>query len=252
VTVVAPLVHHEQPARWVQDLEAVPLPRQRTDGEVQVRSGVLYGSFSCPWSYLASQRTDRIPAAVLRPAWRMIDPDVAPGTRLAAPGPQRDALGAERAAADLEAVRELLLPGEHLPARPPALVPHTGPAVVGYAEAVGAGVGDRVRRLLFDAYWLHGADIGLPDVLRRILQAPLRAGSSSSTPVREYGYAVTLTGGPITTDAHLRVRAWHAGWRATSADALPALTVDTTTTSGPAALTALTARLGPHPAATPP
>lgn len=135
----------------------------------------------------------------------MIDPDAAPGTRLAVPGSRLDPPGAEQAAADLEAVRALPLPGEHLPGSMPVFVPHTGPGVVGYAEAVGAGVSDQVRRLLFDVYWQQGADIGPPEVLRRILQAPLRAGASAVRPFREHGYAVTLTGGAITTEAHRRV-----------------------------------------------
>jgi 2-hydroxychromene-2-carboxylate isomerase len=235
-----PLVHHEHPAPWRQDVAA--LPRQRTDGDVRTGVAVLYGSFACPWSYLASQRADHITTPALHPAWRMIDPRAAPGTRLSAPGSRLDRQGAEAAVAELEAVRALLLPGEHLPARPPPFVPHAGPAVVGYAEAVGAGVGQQVRRVLFDAYWQQGLDIGLPEVLRRILEAPLRAGSSAARSVAEHGYAVTLTGGPITTDAHLRMLAWHTARPATLADGLPTLVADGISTSGRAALAALAAR----------
>lgn len=242
MSTVAPLVHHEHPARWVQDVPAVPvLPRQRNDGDLPTGHAVVYGSFSCPWSYLASQRTDLVRDPALRPTWRMVDPDAAPGTRLSAPGLRLDPPAAERAATDLDAVRALLLPGEHLPARPPVFVPHTGPAVAGYAEAVGAGVGDQVRRLLFDAYWQEGADIGLPEVLRRLLQAPLQAGTSAVRPVRDSGYAVTLTGGPITTDAYRRTRAWQQRWLTTGTGALPALAADGTATHGPAALVALAA-----------
>lgn len=234
---IAPLVHHEHRARWAQGIAGVP--RQRTAVDLPTGGGVMYGSFSCPWSYLASQRTDLIADAASRPTWRMVDVEAAPGTRLAAPGRRLDAPSTERAAADLEAVRALLLPGEHLPARPPAFVPHTGPAVVGYAEAVAAGVPDQVRRLLFDAYWQHGTDIGLPEVLRRLLQAPLRDGTSEVRAIAEHGYGVTLTGGPMTTDAHRRTRAWHDGWLATCVAGLPALTVGASTMCAAAALTAL-------------
>lgn len=239
-----PLIHHEHPARWAQDTTPLPLPRQRPDGDAPVGRAVLYGSFACPWSYLASQRADLIADPALRPTWRMVDPDAPPGTRLAAPGRRLDPEQAERSAADLEAARALLLPGERLPARPPAFVPHAGPAVVAYAEAVGAGVGDHVLRVLFDAYWQHGLDIGLPEVLRRVLGDTFRSGSSTARCIQEDGYAVTLTGGPITTDAHLRARAWHQSQPAGDGG-LPALTADNRTDHGPAALAALARRLDP-------
>ena len=240
-----PLVHHEHPARWSQDT-LLPLPRQRPDDDRPTGRGVLYGSFACPWSYLASQRTDRIPEPALRPVWQMIDPAAAPGTRLAAPGRALDAPAAEKAAADLAAVRALLLPGEHLPGRPPAFVPHIGPAVVGYAEAVGAGVADQVRRILFDAYWRQGRDIGMPEVLRRLLHSPLRAGTSAVRPIRQHGYAVTLTGGPLTTAAHHRLRRWHADWLTLGGHAL-VLVTDQGTTQADAALAALAGRRAADP-----
>lgn len=236
-----PLVHHEHPARWAHGPTPLPLPRQRPDDDPPTGRGVLYGSFACPWSYLASQRTDRIPDPALRPVWRMIDPDAAPGTRLAAPGRRLDPPAAQKAAAGLAAVRALLLPGEHLPDRPPALLPHTGPAVVGYAEAVGAGVGDQVRPILFDAYWRQGLDIGLPEVLRRLLHTPLRAGTSTVQPISEHGYAVTLTGGPVTTAAHHRLRRWHED-RPTFGGPALALITDQGTTQADAALSALAGR----------
>lgn len=235
-----PLLHHEHPAPWRPDV--APLPRQRTDGDAPAGRAVLYGSFSCPWSYLASQRTDLIPDPALRPVWRMVDPDGAPGTRLSAPGRRPGPEEAALSAAGLEALRALLLPGERLPDRAPAFVPHGGPAVVAYAEAVGAGVGDQVRRLLFDAYWQQGIDIGLPEVLRRLLGDALRSGSSAARCIAEHGYAVTLTGGPITTDAWLRVRAWH---QSRPAGGLPALTSGARTDCGPEALAVLAGPLNP-------
>jgi hypothetical protein len=226
-----PLVHHEHPAPWRPDV--APVPRQRTDADVRAGAAVLYGSFACPWSYLASQRTDGTDP---RPTWRMVDPEAAPGAHLAAAGRRLAPAALEQAAAALESVRAVLLPGERLPVHPPAFVPHTGPAVVGYAEAVGAGVGAEVRRLLFDAYWQQGLDIGLPEVLRRLLEGPLRAGTSAVRPVAEHGYAVTLTGGPLTTDAHLRMQVWAASRPGGSTGGLPSLVVDGITTSGRAAL----------------
>jgi hypothetical protein len=66
-------------------------------------------------------------------------------------------------------------------------------------------------------------------------------------PISEHGYAVTLTGGPITTDVHLRTRTWHRDWLATSVDGQPALIAPGGTTPDPAVLTALTASLEPRP-----
>jgi hypothetical protein len=238
MTVLAPQVHHQHRAPWLQDTTAVPVQRRSDDDPRPAGRAVLYGSFTCPWSYLASQRTDLIGDPALRPSWRMVDPAAPPGTRLAAAGRRRDDAGAARAAQDLEAVRTLLLPGEHLPAQPPSVVAHAGPAAVGYAEAVGAGVGDEVRRLLFDAYWEHGADIGLPDVLRRVLAAALRGGCSATRSIRAHGYAVTLTGGPVTSDAHRRLTAWQQAWSRHGAE-VPALTSATDTTGGTAVLAAL-------------
>ena len=98
--------------------------------------------------------------------------------------------------------------------RPSTFVPNTQAAVAGYAEAYEAGVGDEVRRLLFRAYWADGADISDPEVLRRLLTAPLRRGASTAQPVARSGYAVTLAHGPVTSAAHRRIRAWDQGWHA--------------------------------------
>ena len=36
---------------------------------------VLYGSFSCPWCYLASQHSDQLTDLAGGPQWRMVDQD---------------------------------------------------------------------------------------------------------------------------------------------------------------------------------
>jgi len=168
----------------------------------------ICGAFSCPYCYLASRRTDRLAATPITIGWQM----VAPRLRLPAAGRPGGA-GREVLQAELDAARELLLPAEQLPRRAPVVLPTTAPAVAGYAEAVGAGVADAVRGLLFDAYWLHGADIAKPEVLRRCWPHP----SAAATPPRgrcvTLGYAVTLAGGPVTTQAYYRIRDWQDSWR---------------------------------------
>lgn len=138
-------------------------------------------------------------------------------------GTRLDADDRSRLEDELAAVGGLLLPGQRLPSRGPAFVPYTSPAVAGYAEALGAGVEDVVRRLLFDAYWQHDADIGNPEVLRRLLAAPIRAGHSTSWPLRDSGCAVSLAGGPITTRAYDHMRDWQGDWLQAAGGATPAI-----------------------------
>jgi len=194
----------------------------------------ICGAFSCPYCYLASRRTDRLAGTPITIGWQM----VAPRLRLPAAGRPGGA-GREVLQAELDAARELLLPGEQLPSRAPVVLPTTAPAVAGYAEAVGAGVADAVRGLLFDAYWLHGADIANPEVLRRLLAAPIRRGHSTAWPLRDSGYAVTLAGGPVTTQAYYRIRDWQDSWRQLRAGTLPVLTEAGSTLTGAQALSRL-------------
>lgn len=194
----------------------------------------ICGAFSCPYCYLASRRTDRLAGTPITIGWQM----VAPRLRLPAAGRPGGA-GREVLQAELDAARELLLPGEQLPSRAPVVLPTTAPAVAGYAEAVGAGVADAVRGLLFDAYWLHGADIANPEVLRRLLAAPIRRGHSTAWPLRDSGYAVTLAGGPVTTQAYYRIRDWQDSWRQLGAGTLPVLTEAGSTLTGAQALSRL-------------
>lgn len=252
------LLHRHSPLPAVPTPPALlALPRQAAPaahlGAANAGAGpgsgraVLYGCFSCPWCYLASQHTDQLTNAADRPHWRMIEPDLhMPVTGL------RPHTGVQqKRQAELEQVRALLLPGEQLPDLAPSLLPHTGPAVAGYAEARGAGVADTVRRVLFDAYWQHGADIGNPEVLRRLLVEPILAGHSTSWPLRESGYAVTLAGGPITSQAYRAMRDWQADWHHSAGGVVPALVSGGSLVSGPDVVGALRAIVLAAPGATP-
>lgn len=219
----------------------VPEPRGRlhaagpTRGDTPPPESVLYGCFSCPWCYLASQRTSLLPDLSRRPLWRMIAPQPPPP----AAGRPLDRSARQRLEVELASINDILLPGEMLPARVPTFKPNTGPAVVGYAEAVGAGVGGPVRELLFDAYWQRGADIGNPEVLRQLLADPIRAGHSASWPLRDFGYAVSLSGGPITNDAYYRIRDWRADWHTAEGTTFPTLIDPDITSTGDAVLAIL-------------
>lgn len=154
----------------------------------------MYGDFSCPFSYLASHRVDALAEVGVEIDWRAVECE-----------PSLPVTGRRLDGDDMRAVRGelegLLLPGENLEWRVPGFVPNTEGAVCGYAEAYGEGVADEVRRVLFGAYWLDGADIGSLDVLRRRLAGPIMRGNSPSLPLHDHGYAVSPSRGPITTGA---------------------------------------------------
>jgi 2-hydroxychromene-2-carboxylate isomerase len=184
-------------------------------------SVVVYGDFNCPFSYLASRRVDVLVKAGLDVAWRAVQH--APG--LPVTGQRLDAAGQAEMNAEVGLVRQSLLPDEELPVGALSLLPRTEAAVSAYAEAVGAGVGDEVRRLLFDAYWLRSVDIGSPEVLRTLLANAMRSGHSASFTVRESGYAVSTNRGPITLAAYRRISAWHCAWNELGTQTTPTLVV---------------------------
>jgi predicted DsbA family dithiol-disulfide isomerase len=190
--------------------------------EVTEMSLVVHADFGSPACYLASRRADVLGAAGVPVDWRAVDAD----PRLPMGGGRTDV--AERDAVDREfdLLDRLLLPGEELPRSARTFRPNTRGAVSGYAEAYEAGVADDVRRLLFTAYWVHGADIGSPETLRRLLAGPLLRGHSTSVPVSEFGYVVSSSRGPITTDAFRLTRDWSSQWETLQVPTLPLLVVD--------------------------
>lgn len=224
---------------------------QRRTGIVPGATGgiVLYGDFNCPWSYLASRRAAVLEAAGVAVDWRAVEHD--PWR------PRRFADSSTRFACvreEMDRVLAALLPGEQLPFALAGFVPHTLPAVSGYAEAYRAGVGPAVRRLLFRAFWMHGMDLGAAETVRTLLADTVRSGASPSELVREWGYAVDISGGPLTTTAWRLVRGWADGWRDTEKEIVPTLVVDEATLFGEEAVEWLgqeVARRGLDPAAVP-
>ncbi|MGH3321742.1 MAG: DsbA family oxidoreductase [Streptosporangiaceae bacterium] len=193
---------------------------------------VVYGDFTDPYSYLASRRVDALVAAGVEVDWRAVEGD----RRVPVSGRLLDAEQSAAVKEELAAVTEWLLSGEDLPHAPPSMVPRTEAAVSGYAEAYGAGVADDVRRLLFDAYWVRGVDVGSPGELRTLLAGPILRGQATAHPLREFGYAVTVNREPITTGAYRRIRAWRADWIDLRAGTLPTLVEDGRVVAGPAAV----------------
>jgi 2-hydroxychromene-2-carboxylate isomerase len=198
------------------------------------RSGalVVYGDFGCAMCYLASQRVDELTRAGVAVEWRAVEhrPEL-PVTGLRPDVDTRSA--ADRAVAD---ARALGRPGERLPVAGPALVPKTQAAVSAYAEGCGAEVGDEIRRLLFTAYWVDGMDIGNPEVLLTLLGGTFMRGKAISEPIREWGFAVAVTRGPITSRAWRLIRDWNQEWQALGRPELPSLWDATRIQSGERAL----------------
>jgi hypothetical protein len=127
---------------------------------------------------------------------------------------------------DLTEVRARLLPDEQLGDSLAGFVPFTKAAVNGYAEAYGAGVAPRVRQLLFDAFWNHGMDLGNARLVRTLLIDAIRGGSSPSDTLHRWGYAVDVTGGPVTTMGWRLVKQWREEWRENGRNTVPVLYVD--------------------------
>lgn len=179
---------------------------------------VLYGDFSCPWSYLAHSRLLRLRATGRTFELRAVEHD---------PWRARPTQSADQSLAclteELDRVAALLLPGETLPLAPPRAVPHTRAAISGYAEAFGAGVAEIAAPRLFDAYWTHGTDLSSPAAVRSLLDDAVMAGISPSDPLRRWGHAVDVTGGPMTTTAWRLVRGWREEWSALEKEVVPVL-----------------------------
>ncbi len=173
-----------------------------------IRDLVLYGDFNCPWSYLASLRLDRLAETGVTVEFRAVEHDPL------LPAPERRMRTAETAAlaAELAEIGSLLHGGEELPTTLPRLVPRTGAAISGYAEAVAAGVGPQARSRLFSAYWQESADIGNPATVRRLLADIVTAGQSASGPVRDWGYVVSISGSPMSSAAYRLIRTWSNSW----------------------------------------
>lgn len=182
---------------------------------------VVYADFNCPWSYLASRRAAVLATDGVQVDWRAVEHEPrCPGRLLG-----RSARLA-RLRGEMDQVVAELLPGEVLPYSLAGFVPYTGAAVSGYAEAYAAGVATEVRQLLFEAFWMHAFDLGDATVVRTLLVDAVRSGSSPSDLLHEWGYAVDVTGGPVTTAAWRLLRVWAELWPDKDTEPVPVLVVD--------------------------
>lgn len=167
----------------------------------------VWGDFTCPWSYLAWRRTELLADEGLLIDWRTVEHDPWHYLRPVDVTDRYQSLHDE-----LPQVLGHLRPGESLPYTLTGHVPFTGAATSGYAEAYEAGVPREVRKVLFDAFWCHGVDLADARVVRTLLIDEMLKGTSGSEPVQLWGYAVDVTGGPITNGAWQRIRDWRSQW----------------------------------------
>src|SRR5690606_10805498 len=188
----------------------------------------IYGDFTDAACRIASTRVDALVNAGVDVEWRAIVQH--PTTRVLSQ-PLDDEDRADIARVE-EAWRSESITGEPIPWHQPSFSPAPVPPVSGYAEAVGAGVGAHVRHLLFSSYWQDGTDIGNPDVLRRLLTLPILHARSEADVLKEYGYAVAIGGGPITSDAWRLIRSWRTDYAALGSPELPAYVEDGQCVSG--------------------
>jgi predicted DsbA family dithiol-disulfide isomerase len=125
---------------------------------------VVYGSFNCPYSLLASRRVDRlIELGIADVEWRAVvhDPNI--------PLQGEPVVGKLAALLDRELaeIRGLLYSGETYEVRLPTVQPSTALAVAGFS-IIPSNAADRLRVKLFDALWVHGFDIGDAHVLGQL------------------------------------------------------------------------------------
>lgn len=169
----------------------------------------VYADFTSAECYLASVRTDRLIEAGNRaPDWRAVEHR----PRLPLSGVRLNGAAHAIRGKELATARQLLEPGEVFEARNPGFLPNTRAAIAAYAAAHVVGIADLARRLLFDAYWVRGADIGDPEVLRRLLATEVERARTSTDPLLHSGYVVTSELSPVRDIAHLRIRDWQQAW----------------------------------------
>lgn len=180
---------------------------------------IVYGDFASAWSYLASRRAHRLEAAGLAVVdWRAVR---SLDTRRWLP--QAVTARSRIARETLPQVIDALLPGEELPVDLGELVPFTEAAQSAYAEAYVAGRAEEVRRILFQALWIHHLDVNDPEVLRTLLCDVLVGSDSPSEVVRETGMVPSMTRGPISTQAWQRLRTWSRQWQQLRSTQTPVL-----------------------------
>lgn len=193
----------------------------------------LVGDFADPLSFLASQRVELFRSLGLHEVqWLAVEADRT-----------RPVGGAPLDAADVDRIGRLAAPGEALPVAG-LRVPNSRAATSAYAESFTDGVPDAMRRALFDALWVHGRNIGDPDVIRSIVFGVLNPTPPygdidwrirANMPIvplgdpdpiattRRLGLIVSMGRGPLTVAGQDRIDEWRRCWQRQQTPELPLL-----------------------------
>jgi hypothetical protein len=196
----------------------------------------VVGDFADSLSFLASQRVEHIRSLDLHHVrWLAVEADRS-----------RPMGGVPLDATSIDRLQRLAAPGEALPVAG-LRVPSSRAATAAYAESFTDGVPDGMRRALFDALWVHGRNIGDPDVIRTVVfdvlnpvpplgdidwriranlpLIPLRDPDPVAT-TRRLGFIVSMGRGPLTVVGQERIDEWRGFWRQRGKPELPLLLTD--------------------------
>jgi hypothetical protein len=196
----------------------------------------IVGDFADPLSFLASQRVEHIRSLGLHDVrWLAVQADST-----------RPMGGAPLDVTTVDMLRQLTAPGEAAPVAD-VLVSNSRAATAAYAESFSDGVPDAMRVALFDALWVHGRNIGDPNVIRSIVFAVLNptlpdgemdwriranlpiiplGGADPIATTRRLGFIVSMGRGPLTVTGQERLDHWRRFWHERGAPELPLLLTD--------------------------
>lgn len=195
----------------------------------------VYADFTCPLSFLAHQRVERLVAqGIADVTWHVVVGDRArpvTGQRL-----DEDAVSRLRAV-----VQEWTAADEVVPAVP-ATLSHAGPLTAAYAESVTDGVERELRGAVMHALWVEGQDLSdAVDVrahVARVMNADHQAdnwrrtlsvmplGIGPDEAMRRAGGTPTRLGSPVTTVGYRRMHGSQHGWGLRGSQALPLVVTD--------------------------
>lgn len=197
---------------------------------------VVYADLTTPESLVASLLTDPLLARGVEVDWRAVSGRQA-HLVLTAPLPGEQASARADRVHALAQEHGIQLPD---PWGSPTVQPSDVPGVAALAEAACSGVLTSVRQRLYRAYWMDRIDIGNPDALRPLLSLHFLRGIHRPTPLGDFGYAVAIGGGPVSTLGWRQQQAWRTQWVDAGEPELPAVSVDgAAPVSGQAALQVL-------------
>lgn len=132
---------------------------------------LVYGDFSCPFSYLASTWCEELTGSgALEVEWRAVEQDPAIPRR----GRRLDAARASALAEQLDVAAARFGTSDRCRVTVPRVLPNSSLATGVFAGQHGARA-RRLRHSLFVALWRDGLNLGRWEQLDRVLQTPLRA-----------------------------------------------------------------------------